>query len=65
MLGLTVGRVEYICNDCRNTIPSGTQSLGLGYGYRGGSNGRYCIDCIIETGKVLEMRKYEEKLMEV
>lgn len=65
MIGLTIGRNDYKCSSCGNDIPSGVESLSRGHTYRGGSNGRYCVDCIIETGKILEMRKLEKQRMEV
>ena len=57
MLALSRGRQSYTCDDCHDTIPKGDDSLSRGRNYGGGSNGRYCVNCIIETGKILEGNK--------
>jgi hypothetical protein len=57
MLGLTKGRQEYKCNECKNVIEKGKEALGLGSTYNGYSRGRVCKDCIIELGRYLEEEK--------
>ena len=57
MLSLTRGRQSYTCDDCGGTILRNEDSLSRGRNYGGGSNGRYCKECIILTGRILEGEK--------
>lgn len=58
MIPLVKGRKEYQCKSCNRNIVAGEYGLDLGSKYNGGSKGRCCLNCIVETADKIKQEVF-------